>query len=94
MNENQFERLVVAFESLADTMSKWYKSAYPEREPRETVVTRVKTDEDILKEEQGDTGEESLDEWTHLGRHEASFAAKQAMEGGGSEIGSPSKDGD
>lgn len=83
MNENQAERLVVAFESLADTLSKWYKSAYPEREPKETVISRVKTDEDKLKEEQGDTGEESLDEWTQLGRHEARFEAQQAVEGGG-----------
>jgi hypothetical protein len=79
MNENQFERLVLAFERIAAVSEKWYNATHPERELKEVKITRVKTDEDRLKEEQGDTGEESLQDWTDIGRHEADFIATQKV---------------
>lgn len=61
MNEGQFERLIQSFESIAESLGKICviqnricERDYPERkEPREAVVSRIKTDEDIAKENQG-----------------------------------------
>ena len=85
MNPEQTERLVRAFESLAIaiqsialTQQNCYALAkeqfsrnFPERrEGKEPTITRVKSDEDLLKEEQGST-DEPFGEW--IGFREQAF---------------------
>jgi len=70
MNRDQTERLVVAFEKIAtelgranDTAIKAFEKQWPERkEFREAIVTRVPTEEDIIKENQG-ASDEPISEW-------------------------------
>jgi hypothetical protein len=71
MNENQTERLVVAFEKLATVAQAFYDKLYPTRERKDAIVTHIKTEEELLRESQGDTGE-PLEEW--LGPREKELA--------------------
>ena len=79
MTEDQFERLVVSFESIAKSLGeigvigqRIYDHKYPERgAPREAVLTRIKSEEDLIKERQGATGE-SVAEWL-TGYEDAEF---------------------
>ena len=82
MNENQAERIALAFESMAETLKAWYKAEHPDpKVPRDAVITKVKSPEDEQKEDLGSTGE-SLEEWTRLdggepiGDFERGFLAK------------------
>lgn len=63
MNEDQFGRLVQSFESIAESLKRWCDHEFPERrEPRDAVVSRIKTEEDLAKERQGaSTG--PISEW-------------------------------
>jgi hypothetical protein len=92
MNEDLLERLVVSFESIAKSLGeigvigqRIYDHKYPERTaPREAVTTRVKTEEDLVKERQGDT-DEPVGEWLSgyedkefLGARERAFLEEEA----------------
>lgn len=77
MNENQCERLVSAFEKMADVLQKWYAADHPEKKaPSEPTITSVKSKEDQLLEDQGQTGEETIEDWTTLGPRERAFLKK------------------
>lgn len=77
MNENQAERLVLAFEKMADTFQKWYVSDHPEKKgPSEPTISYVKGPEEQMLEDQGKTGEETTEEWTTLGPREREFLKK------------------
>lgn len=68
-----------AFVSIAKTMELWRNQAYPVRkEPRDAELTHLKTDEEILREEQGQTGERTITDWTSLGPRERAFIEKEA----------------
>jgi hypothetical protein len=75
MNENQAERLVNAFEKIAEALTRratldadrFAIEHPPRREPKDVTITKPKDDEDRLREDQGST-DEPLDEWT--GRRE------------------------
>jgi DNA-directed RNA polymerase subunit L len=75
MNENQTERLVNAFEQIAEALTRratldaarFEIEHPPRREPKDVTITKPKDDEDRLREAQGST-DEDLDEWT--GRRE------------------------
>jgi hypothetical protein len=74
-NENQAERLVNAFEKIAEALTRratldadrFAIEHPPRREPKDVTITKPKDDEDRLREDQGST-DEPLDEWT--GRRE------------------------
>jgi hypothetical protein len=84
MNENQAERIALAFERMANyaekiagVAEKWYNANYPERKPVEPAkVTFVKDSEDQLLEDQGATGEQSLEDWTDIGNREREFVER------------------
>ncbi len=70
MNHDQFERFVVSFESIArsleglnDTAERAFNKQFPEPSlPREAVITRVRSDQDKLREAQGASDQPS-GEW-------------------------------
>lgn len=63
-----FEKIAGALEDLSVIQHRRYIRDYPERkEPRDLVLTHVKTEEDIVKERQGNS-DEPLDQW--LGGYE------------------------
>jgi hypothetical protein len=67
MNEEQFERLVSAFESIAKSLSRWSEVSFPEKKtPEPMTITRVPTEEDKAREAQGDT-DEPIEEWIDIG---------------------------
>ncbi len=75
MDEELFLRLVQSFERIAEALGdicviqkRRYDRDYPERrEPRDAVLSRIKTEEDLAKERQGATNE-PISEW--LGGYE------------------------
>ena len=82
MNENQAERLVVAFESIAVSLEKWYNASHPPKaELKPVKVTTVKTDEELHREAEES---EPIENWTRLGEedgighYEREFIAKKA----------------
>lgn len=83
MTEDQIERLVQSFERIAERMEdicvigkRWCDHEYPERrEPREAVVSRIKTEEDLNRERQG-AGDGSISNWFG-GYEEESFAGER-----------------
>lgn len=79
MNENQAERLVCAFESIAKYLEKWYNAEHPTitKVAKEPTITFVKTSEEQLLEDQGQTGEETTEEWTSLGPIEREFLSNE-----------------
>ena len=69
---SQEERAVRAFEDIAEALTSWVKlcqqrfeKEYPVKEPREAVVTHVKSEEERLRESQGATGE-PIEQWGEL----------------------------
>lgn len=94
MTPEQEERLVVAFEkigeavdfiagsvdSIAKTQLKDFGKRYPAKQKNvKATVTHVKTDEERLKEDQGQT-DETLDEWTTLAEEEPGPHEKKWLE--------------
>ncbi len=86
MTPEQDERLVRAFEtlsgsvtSIAKTLELDYQRKYPpKREPKDVDVTYLKSEEEQLRESQGDTGEGKTEDWLSLGPRERAFAEKEA----------------
>lgn len=79
MTPDQEERLVSALEKLAEsvymialTHHAEFNSAHPLRIPGELTVTRLKTDEDLIMEEHGASGE-PIEKWTDIGSREQEF---------------------
>jgi hypothetical protein len=78
MNENQMERLVIAFENIATSLEGLHNVAqaefskkYAVKVWKEAKIGHIKTEEELLRESQGDTGE-PLEEW--LGPREKELA--------------------
>ncbi len=77
-----FSRMVVAFEQIAqalvdihDTKEKEFAKRWPEpREWREASVTRVPTEEDLIREKHGES-DETIEEW--IGLREQDFLGQQ-----------------
>ena len=73
MSEQLDERVTVAFERIADSLEKLatlsetrYQHEFPaKRVPQDVTLTRIPTEEDRLREDQGAT-DEPLDEWIGL----------------------------
>lgn len=71
-DERAMERIASALEVLASNSTEYVKlcrermnKEFPsKREPRDAIVTQRKSDEDRLREEQGQTGEATAREWT------------------------------
>ena len=75
----QFRLIAGALSSIAKTMELEYSRKYPpKKEPRDVDITYVKTEEEALREEQGDTGEATLSEWTTIGPREKAVLERQA----------------
>lgn len=94
MTGEQLERLVQSFERIAESLGaicvnqqRRYEQDYPERkEPRDAVITRIKTEDDLVKERQGATNE-PVGEWLtgyedseFIGAREKAFLEDQAKE--------------
>jgi len=70
MNEQTEERLTVAFERIADSLERLatlsenrYQHEFPTRKvPQDVTLTRVPTEEDRIREDQG-ASDEPLEEW-------------------------------
>jgi hypothetical protein len=91
------ERFVTAMEQIAealagihDTQKKRFAKQWPEPgKKREAIVTRVPTEEDLIREEQG-ASNEPIEEWIgfrereFLERQAGSKAAEERESGGGS----------
>ena len=85
MTPEQEERLTLAFQSISISLSRIAivmerESAikYPAKKaPAEPTITYIPTDEERLKEEQGQTGEATTAEWTSLGPRERAFVEKE-----------------
>ena len=73
-DERAMERIACAFEVVADTLVAMHKLQVqrlekefpPKHEPRDSIVTRIPTSEELLRRSQGQTGEESTEEWMQL----------------------------
>jgi hypothetical protein len=72
------ELLVGAMQSIAKTMELDYNRKYPpKKEPRDVEITYVKTEEEQLREDQGDTGEQTLQDWTSIGPRERQIIERE-----------------
>lgn len=105
MSGEQWERLVQSFESIAESLRKtsdiqqrtFYHQFPEKKEPREAVVTRIKTEEDLARERQGaSTG--PLSEWfggfeEELGKYEKEFLEKQRQQNASTSVSPESKSG-
>jgi hypothetical protein len=68
-----------AMVSIAKTMELDYQKKWPSKPvPREAEVTYVKTGEEELREDQGQTGEATVEDWTSLGPRERAFIAGES----------------
>lgn len=84
MDERAMERIAESLETIADTLTQWVKleqqkfeKQFPvRRNPLDIAVNRLPSATDLLKEDQGATGEADIDEWT--GERERSVIAKQS----------------
>jgi len=84
-DSGHIERLTVAFESIAESLftiatlrEREYDMKYPQKKgPSEPTITYIPTDEERLKEEQGQTGERTTEDWTSLGPRERAFVKKE-----------------
>lgn len=80
MTPEQEERLVAAFEQLAVTFMDHHLAMFPpKRTPAEATISKVKSPEDKLREQQGST-RESLGEWTSLGEGEEEALGEREKE--------------
>ena len=69
------ENIALALVSIAATMQRRYEQDYPaKKETRDATVTHRQTEEEALREAQGDSNESDA-EW--IGRHERGFIADQ-----------------
>lgn len=87
--ENEkFNRLIAGIEDIAggmnriaDAMWKRYYTEYPPpRKPAEATVTRVKSQDDLLRESQGGTDEEDLESWMNInaiGKREREYLERE-----------------
>ena len=90
MTPEQDERFVVALElavgaltSISKTMELDYWKKYPpKREPSEPTITHLKTEEELIRESLGETGEKTVADWTSLdeavGPRERAFLEEEA----------------
>jgi hypothetical protein len=70
-DERAMERLASAAELIASNLTlfvrllnQWYERTYPVKGPvTDATITRIPTAEDKLRQEQGDTGEKTVEEW-------------------------------
>lgn len=77
MNDTTLESLADSFRRIADVMEKWYAADHPEKKaPSEPTITYVKDETEQMLEDQGQTGEETTEEWTTLGPREREFLKK------------------
>ncbi len=87
MTPEQEERLVVAFESFAETfdfmagvldgisktLEKHHRKTFPKRKQApDATITHILTEEERLRESQGES-DEPIEEWTQLGPREAAY---------------------
>jgi hypothetical protein len=87
MTPEQEERLVVAFESMAETFDfiagtldgigktlyRHHRKTFPKRKkPADATITHILTPEEQLRADQGES-DEPIDEWTTLGPREAAY---------------------
>ncbi len=94
MTPEQDERLVRSFESIAEafdfmagsvekiseTLQRNHEKTFPEKiPPKPATITHVKTEEELLREAQGGTGE-PIDEWQLLGPREKEWLDKHPGE--------------
>lgn len=84
MTPEQEERYIAALESIAKNFARYVSCRFPERkrEVTDATVTRIPSDEDRLREELGDTGESTTEEW--LGLREKAFVEAEAKGAKGS----------
>jgi hypothetical protein len=67
MTKHQAERFVNAFEKIAAIAEAWYKASHPDPlAPREAKKSYAKSPISDLEKELGNTGEETVEEWTTL----------------------------
>lgn len=81
MTPEQEERFVAAFEQIAEAVdfiagtieamelrqAREFSILYPpKRQPNDATVSHVKTEEEQLRESQGQTGEKTVGEWANL----------------------------
>ena len=73
---DELERIAVAFERGATILEKWYEKLYPpKREPKDVTLTRIPSDLDRIKAEQG-ASEETTEEWlSDIGPREREYLA-------------------
>ena len=68
-----------AMVSIAKTMELDYNKKYPPKKiGTEPTVTYVPTEEESLRQDQGDTGETTVEDWTSLGPRERAFIAGES----------------
>ena len=87
MNDELFERLVLSFESIAqslvginETKQAEFAKRYPEQKVvREAIVTRLPNEEDKLLESQGIDGK-PLEEWLQIPEDESEFIGERERE--------------
>lgn len=58
-----FERIATALEGLNDSSRTTIRKLWPERVAKEAVLSRVLTEEDRIREQQGATDNRSIEEW-------------------------------
>jgi len=100
MDEELLLRLVKAFEQIAENLGdlsviqqRRYDRDYPLRkEPREAIVSRIKTEDDLIKERQGNS-DEPIKEWfggfedpEFIGVREKAFLEEQRKRDAGAEV--------
>jgi hypothetical protein len=70
-----------AFVSIAKTLELDYNRKYPaKKEPRDVDITYIKTEEEQLREDQGSTGEATIEEWVTIGPREQAVLAREERE--------------
>lgn len=91
------ERLALAFEAIAESLAaiatvleRESALKYPyKKAPREPLITYIPTDEERLKQDQGQTGEATTAEWTTLGPRERAFVEKEKSDRSGTDGAEP-----
>lgn len=85
MNDFIQERIATALELIGDSLAAIAKVVEresqvkypPKKAPTEPTITHILTDEERLREEQGQTGESTTEDWTSLGPRERAFVKKE-----------------
>lgn len=77
-NTQAWEAIAAALGGIAKTLELEYQRKYPAKKaPRDADVTYLKTEEEELREEQGQTGEKTVSEWTSIGPREKAFLDRE-----------------